>query len=86
LETASFHASKSFSEYKRRRAAQNNFFLFVFIKTAFSKYWPAKLSLNLNISLINLLTHRAIKVAFIFLKRPEKTKIFKKEVEGSNRP
>jgi hypothetical protein len=38
-----------------------------------------------NQKLLNPLTHRAIKVPFIFLKRPEKTKIFKKEVEGSNR-
>jgi hypothetical protein len=35
---------------------------------------------------LNPLTQRAIKIDFIFLKRPEKTKIIKKEVEDSNRP
>jgi hypothetical protein len=39
-----------------------------------------------KIKCVNPLTHRVIKVAFICLKRPEKTKIIKKEVEGSNRP
>ena len=49
-------------------------------KTAFikKKYY--------HYNFVNPFTHRAIKVVFIFLKRPEKTKIIGIEVEGSNRP
>jgi hypothetical protein len=34
---------------------------------------------------VNPLRHRAIKVAFIFLKRPKMTKIVKIKIQGSNR-
>jgi hypothetical protein len=37
-----------------------------------------------NGGVLNPLRHRAIKVAFIFLKRLVMTKIIEKEVQGSN--
>jgi hypothetical protein len=37
-----------------------------------------------SVFFLNPVTHRAIKVAFIFMKRPEKTNIIEIEAEGSN--
>jgi hypothetical protein len=54
-------------------------------KDVFDNIFEAGCLFTHNLHVFDPLTHRAIKVAFIFLKTQEKTKIIEIKVEGSNR-